>query len=221
MILSIVEATLIEEFGDSYLFDWAGESLKPLKNPLSQPVLAFKVKLVQDERVNLSTGERLQDIEGHVRICPQVEGLHEGAIGIGNLSYQPEHLGEYPRPAMYFVQVNLPPMQFARLVNTARSGRVPTLIRIKVRGMYVDAILRSIWNVTSAPSLHVASIDLTIPMARGETILNEGSLLSSTQLQVSKLREEFSVFVKDLNGKLKWLLGMTLLFILIMTVFKH
>ncbi len=221
MFLTIVEATLSEKFGDSHIFDWAGESLKPLDNPKSETVLAFKVQLSQDQHISLLTGERLQDIEGHVRICSQVDSLHEDALGIGSLSYLPARLGEYPWPAMYFVEVMLPINQFASLVDTVRNGRVPKLIVIKVRGMNIDSILRSIWDITSAPELHVASIELPIPLVRGETILDEGALLVSTQLQVSNLREAFGIFVKDINAMLKWLLGMILLLLLVVTFFKH
>jgi hypothetical protein len=221
MIFSIVDATLSEKFGDSHIFDWAGKSPKPLKNPQSETVLAFKVQLSQDQRVSLSTGERLQDIEGHVRICPQVDSLHEDAMGIGSLSYHPARLGEYPWPAMYFVEVMLPLIQFASLVDTVRNGRVPKLIVITERGMGTNAILRSIWDIASAPALQVASIELTIPLVSGETTLDEGTLLASTQLQVSNLREAFGIFVKDINAKFKWLLGMIFLLVLVVTVFKH
>lgn len=223
MIFSIFDATLVEDFGDTYYY-FVDEARKPLEHIESKTRLHFRVKPDQDEHISLSSGERLQDIDGRMNIYPQNECLQEGALGIGVMTFMSAKSREFPdpsSPARYFIEVKLPPPQFAGLVEAARNGRIPKSISVEARGMTLPDEFSSMWDVNVSPQLHVASISISIPLTVGETIIDGENLLASTQLQVLNLRQEMSLFVKGINAKLKWLLGMLIFLVVILTIFKH
>lgn len=224
MIFSIFEAALNDEFGDDSYHSPNNESLKPLAYIQSKTSLSFKVKPDANEHISLSTGERLQDIEGRINICAQDEGLQEGALGIGYMTYSKASSNPYPDPswpAMYFIEVTLPPLQFAGLVESARNGRIPKSISIRARGMELPDEFSIKWDVKASPALHVASVSFSTPLAYGETILNEGNLFAPTSVQVFGLRKEIDLLTKVINAKLKWLLGVMVFLAVVMAVFKH
>lgn len=226
MIFSIFEATLIEDFGDKLVY-WPAEKLAPLSHIECASRLTFKVKPNQDEHIRLSTGERLQDIDGKINIYRQVESLQEGEIGIGAMIFMAGISREYPDPSspdMYFIEVKLPPLQFDGLVEAARNGRIPKWIIVNARGMELPDEFSLTWDVKSSPSLHIAAISFSIPLAIGETILKDDVLIEPTQLQVSNLSQEvgaLSTAMRGINKKLQWILGVLIFLLVAVLEFKH
>ena len=215
LTFDVTNATLKEEFGGSVSI-WDGIEDKPME-PISKPecktFLSLHVKLGEDERVTLSTGERLKNLGGFVTIYPQTENFQEGSKGIGVMSYS-EEVPDYSIPAKYYIKVLLPPPQFADLVAAARLGRIPSKITINERGMKLPDEFSKEWDNKSSPHLHVSSISLSIPLAVGETNQEkEGSpqapFLPPTQLQILHLEHSMRMFgqvMQNINTKLKWLL---------------
>jgi len=117
----------------------------------------------------------------------------------------------------------MPPLQFIRLVDAVRNGRLPKSIFVKVRGMDLPDEWSNEWNIESAPQLHVVSISFNIPLASGETILEKDNLLDSTQLQVYNLSQGVSILVtamQSINTKLNWMVGFIAVLVLV-NIFKN
>lgn len=225
MIFTVFDATLIEDFGDNSFY-WSHEKLAPLSDIKCTSRLSFKVKPDEDEHIRLSTGERLQDINGRINITPQVEFPQEGEYGIGSMIFHSAKSREYPdpsSPAMYFIEVKLPASQFAGLVESARNGRTPTSISVSARGMEIPDEFSYEWDVKASPKLHIAAINFSIPLTIGETILKEDMLIEPTQLQVFNLRQQVGTLaaaMQGINKKLQWLLAV-MIFLVVVLIFKH
>jgi hypothetical protein len=224
MIFSIFSASLQESYGDDdFYFSENDGSRPPLENIMSTASLSFKVKLNRDEDISLSSGERLEDIRGHLFVQPEKDCLPDVAPGIGGMSFSKAESGEYPYPSSYSIEVKVPPVQFIRLVDAVRNGRLPESISVKVRGMDLPNEWCEKWDIESAPQLHVVYINFNIPLASGETILEKDNLLASTQLQVFNLRQGVSTLVTTMQGintKLKWMMGLITV-LAVVTIFNH
>lgn len=227
MYFSIFNASLQEIYGDdSFYFSKDDGSKPPLENILSTTSLFFDVKPNRDQHISLSSGERLEDITGILIIKPEEGCLPDVALGIGGMSFSKAISREYPDPsetATYYIEVKVPPLQFIRLVNAVRTGRLPKSIFVKVRGMDLPDEWSKKWNIESAPQLHVVSISFNIPLASGETILEKDSLLASTQLQVFNLSQGVSTLVTTMlgiNTKLNWMVGLITV-LAVVAIFKN
>jgi hypothetical protein len=227
MLFSILRASLQESYGDDdFYFSEDDGSKPPLENILSTASLSFKVKLNRNMDISLSSGERLEDIRGHLFVQPEVGCLPDVVPGIGGMSFSKAISGEYTDPsitASYSIEVKVPPVQFIRLVDAARNGRLPESIFVMVRGMELPNIGGERWDIESSPQLHVVSISFNIPLASGETILEKDNLLASTQLQVFNLSQGVSTLVTTMQGintKLKWMMGLITV-LAVVTIFKN
>jgi len=227
MYLSIFNASLQESYGDDSFYFSEDDGSKPqIENILSSTSLFFDVKPNLDQNIRLSSGERLEDITGKLIIEPEEGILPDVALGIGRMSFHKAISREYPDPsetATYYIVVKVPPLQFISLINFVRTGRLPKSIFVKVRGMVLRDEWSNEWNIESAPQLHVVSISFNIPLASGETIMENDNLLASTQLQVFNLRQGVSTLMttmQSINTKLKWMMGLITV-LAVATIFGH
>lgn len=213
MIFDVLTAGLTEEFGGrvSLMDQIADKPAEPLSLPMRSRQLSLRVKLAEDERVALSTGERLENLAGFVAIHPQIEDFQAGHMGIGAM-WREEGVPEYSLPVTYRIKVLLPPTQFADLVSASRVGRIPSRLTMEVRGLkHPDEFSRA-WDVKSSPHLHVASISFVIPLVAGENEeTGTAHFLPATQFQISQLLSEAKTLgglMRSIDGKLKWVLGL-------------
>jgi hypothetical protein len=225
ILFSIFEATLVEDFGDTSFY-WAEEKLAPLSHIECKNRLSFKVKPNDDEYIKLSNGKQLQDIDGSIHIYPLVETIEEDALGIGWIRFMAAPVSDmhYPtRPDMYFIEAKLPPLQFSRLVAAVQNGRIPKLVTVDARGMELPYESAYKWDIKSSPVLPIASISFAIPLTIGETVFKEDTLIESTQLQVSNLRQEVGTLgaaIHGINKRLQWLLAV-MIFLALVLIFKY
>lgn len=213
MIFDVLTAHLTEEFGGrvSLMDQIADKPAEPLLLPMRSRQLSLRVKLAEDERVTLSTGERLENLAGFVAIQPQLEDFQAGQMGIGAMWCE-EGVPEYSLPVTYRIKVLLPPTQFADLVSTSKHGRIPSRITMDVRGMKHPDEFSKAWDVKSSPHLHVASLSFVIPLVAGEhEETATAHFLPATQLQVSQLLSETRTLgrvMERIDGKLKWVMAL-------------
>ena len=166
----VIDATLTEEFGGTVSL-W--DEIKPVpQDPISNPKresrLNFRVKLAEDERVMLSSGEHLNKLVGLVTLSPRIEDFEDGHMGIGVMSYS-DPVTEESIPACYYIKVLLPQAQFDDMLYAARLGRIPSCIVVKERGMALLDEFSKKWDEKTSPHLHVASISFSIPLAERDT----------------------------------------------------
>ncbi len=217
IFLDVIGASLTEDFGDmgTPLNEDGQDPKNPISKSESNTHLRLRVKLSEDDIVKISTGEKLQGLEGFVHLCPQASELPEEPKDIGTMKYfgeEPEHL----IPASYHIEVSVPKVQFQNLIAAARLGRVPSWIMVKARGMQLPDEFSMKWDITSSPCLNVAAISLSIPLTaavEGEELSPSQAFRPSlsfppTQSQIRRLSDDIAALrevTKDIVVKMKWL----------------
>jgi hypothetical protein len=164
LFFNVISATLSEKFGIE-------KNDRDSSNPERTTALwmSIKAETFSIGGVNLSSGEKLKDIDGKIQVNPHDE--HSGLLGsdgIGTLHYngplQPDE-SHGKIPASYFLEVSLPRKQFEDLLAVARVGRMPTYIEVKVAGLKLPTEFEIRWDTKAAPTLPVTFVSFTVPLA--------------------------------------------------------
>jgi len=209
IFLDVLATSLSEEFGDK---DWSEsrERYHPHITITSNTCLWFRVKLSEGERVTISTGERLRDLEGFVHLRSQPSESQVDQLDIGTMRHSDE-VPDHEILASYHIEVSIPEGQLQNLIAAARHGRIPSSIIVTARGMLRPDEFSNVWDVKSSPCLRVLAIRATMPL----TVAVEGEEPSSsfppTQTQIRHLFDDIAALrevTKDIAVKMKWLIAL-------------
>ena len=89
-------------------------------------ILVMKVVVNGDDSVKLATGDRLEELNGVLRIRSKDNGTRNGANDLGSLIYIAEAEGGEPSPAKFQINIAMASTKFDTLMRVALSGRLPT-----------------------------------------------------------------------------------------------
>jgi hypothetical protein len=116
------------------LFGGAGERQR------NAPALSYAVRLADGESIEITTGEKFDDLKGQFVVSLDTEEappVREDATGL--IAYHEAHGGDdYSFPASYTIQIWVPRATFDELLSAARFGRMPSKMTIETKGMDYD-----------------------------------------------------------------------------------
>lgn len=206
IFLDVLGASLTEEFGDKDRTERRQLHIMTASNTR----LWFRVKLSEDERVKLSTGERLRELEGFVHLRSQPSEPQEVQLDIGTMWYVHD-VPEQQISASYHIEVSIPDGQLQNLIAAARLGRIPSSIIVTARGMLLPDEFSKVWDVKSSPCLRVLAISATIPLTGAVEGEEPSPSLPPTQSQVRRLFDDIAALrevTKDIAVKMTWLIAL-------------
>ena len=198
-------------------------SLAPTKARLviengKDTVLVMKVVLARGEKVELSSGDRLEAIAGVLRIRERKPDGASANGAIGSLIYIAESgRGADRAPAKFQINLTMAADKFEPLLRVALSGRLPNKMFVDAGERVTAREMRGLahkaragasikyWDVDGFPKLSVTNFAMILPIEIGEPRENGIPVLSeqppapptATHAQVAELVDDLLAFQSE------------------------
>jgi len=198
-------------------------SLAPTKARLviengKDTVLVMKVVLARSDKVELSSGDRLEAMAGVLRIRERKPDGAPANGAIGALIYIAESgRGADRAPAKFQVNLGMAADKFEPLLRVALSGRLPNKMFVDAGERVTARVTRGLahrarggesikyWDVDGFPTLPITNFAMILPIEIGEPRENGIPVLSeqapapptATQEQVAELVDDMLAFQSE------------------------
>lgn len=162
--LNVVRGSLTESFGAIGVEGTWREPRAdpgPLEDVKRSSALLFDVMPAAGPSWFFASGQRFLAIPGTIKVLPLQGEFDPKSTGIGPLRFVLDEDDEIDTTRWY-AEVVVPEAQYLSLCASAQSGRIPSSIRLELRG---HKGLGDNWDLKQAPFLRIAKIDFTVPLA--------------------------------------------------------
>lgn len=182
-------------------------------------LLGFKVVLAGRDRWELTSGDKLEDVDGGVSVvrASSVAGVNQPTIGAMHFfeRYDDDFV---PSPASYIAEVILPDKDYDKLWEAAKLGRLPE-ITLDIEGMEYGSMPDGTdkkWDNVAKKDLPVKSASFHVPLVIAPALdpqerTQAEHLMPATRLQM----DQFATLMMGATNRIFWALVVIATFIML------